>query len=145
MEQMDQNDNKKTILVAVTDIFFYTKIRDALLPHGYLLERARTQEDFSEKLGKSAPSAILLNMNDEKIDAFDALRHVQNIHSGTRIPTLAYANHEEVDTWRKAKELGVTKIVSRNEFSARTRGLVEELLAISNQPSAINVDKTLPN
>lgn len=145
MEQMDQNDNKKTILVAVTDIFFYTKIRDALLPHGYLLERARTQEDFSEKLGKSAPSAILLNMNDEKIDAFDALRHVQNIHSGTRIPTLAYANHEEVDTWRKAKELGVTKIVSRNEFSARTRGLVEELFAISNQPSAINVDKTLPN
>ncbi|MDQ6734089.1 MAG: histidine kinase [Nitrospirota bacterium] len=132
---MDQNNNKKTILVAVTDIFFYTKIRDALLPHGYLLERARTQEDFSEKLGKSAPSAIILNMNDEKVDAFDALRRVQGNQVGTSIPTLAYANHEEVDTWRKAKELGVTKIVSRNEFSARTRGLVEEVLGISSEPS----------
>jgi len=135
------DEEKKTILVAVTDIFFYTKIRDALLPHGYLLERARTQEEFSDKLGK-APSAILLNMNDEKIDAFDALRHLQKIHSGSPIPTLAYANHEEVDTWRKAKELGVTKVVSRNEFSARTRGLVEDLLAISNQPPAISADKT---
>ena len=138
------DEEKKTILVAVTDIFFYTKIRDALLPHGYLLERARTQEEFSDKLGK-APSAILLNMNDEKIDAFDALRHLQKIHSGSPIPTLAYANHEEVDTWRKAKELGVTKVVSRNEFSARTRGLVEDLLAISNQPPAISTDKTPPN
>jgi PleD family two-component response regulator len=120
--------NKKTILVAVTDIFFYTKIRDALLPHGYLLERARTQEDFSEKLARSTPSAVILNMNDEKVDGFEALRRVQGNTGGTLIPTLAYANHEEVDTWRKAKELGVTKIVSRNEFSARTRGLVEEII-----------------
>ena len=120
------NNNQKTILVAVTDIFFYTKVRDALLPHGYLLERARTQEEFSEKMAKSTPSAIILNMNDEKVDAFDALRHLQETQS--EIPTLAYANHEEVDTWRKAKESGVTKVVSRNEFSARTRGLVEELI-----------------
>ena len=67
-------------------------------------------------------------MNDEKLDAFDVLRHVHKTQSGTSIPTLAYANHEEVDTWKKAKELGVTKIVSRNEFSARTRGLVEEII-----------------
>ncbi|MEP6887315.1 MAG: histidine kinase [Nitrospirales bacterium] len=141
---MDQNNNK-TILVAVTDIFFYTKIRDALLPHGYLLERARSQDDFADKLNQTAPAAVILNMNDEKVDAFDALRHVRTTQSGTSIPTLAYANHEEVDTWRKAKELGVTKIVSRNEFSSRTRGLVEELLAISNQPSAISVDRTPPD
>jgi PleD family two-component response regulator len=128
------DDNNKTILVAVTDIFFYTKIRDALLPHGYLLERARTQDDFFDKLSKSAPSAIILNMNDEKVDAFEALRQVQGNQGGTSVPTLAYANHEEVDTWRKAKESGVTKIVSRNEFSARTRGLVEEVLGIGSVP-----------
>ena len=128
MEQINQTNNNKTILVAVTDIFFYTKIRDALLPHGYRLERARTQEDFSEKLTSSTPSAVILNMNDEKVDGFEALRRVQGNAGGTLIPTLAYANHEEVDTWRKAKELGVTKIVSRNEFSARTRGLVEEII-----------------
>ena len=133
MRVMDTNN--KTILVAVTDIFFYTKIRDALLPHGYLLERARTQADFAEKLITSAPSAVILNMNDEKVDAFDALRHVHRTQSGTSIPTLAYANHEEVDTWRKAKELGVTKIVSRNEFSSRTRGLVEDILGIRVQSS----------
>lgn len=127
--------NNKTILVAVTDIFFYTKIRDALLPHGYLLERARTQEDFSDKLRTSSPSAVILNMNDDTVDGFEALRRVHDSQALASIPTLAYANHEEVDTWRKAKELGVTKIVSRNEFSSRTRGLVEEVLGLPTQPS----------
>jgi len=41
---------------------------------------------------------------------------------------LAFANHEEVDTWNRAKVLGVTKIVSRNEFSARMKDLVEEII-----------------
>jgi hypothetical protein len=43
------------------------------------------------------------------------------------IPILAFANHEEVDTWNRAKSMGVTKIVSRNEFSARMKDLVEEI------------------
>ena len=122
------NQDKKIILVAVNDIFFYTKIRDALLPQGYALERIRTLEDFSDILNKSTPSAVILNMNDEKIDAFGVLHRIRELNEGSSIPTLAFANHEEVDTWRRAKDLGVTKIVSRNEFSALTRKLVEELI-----------------
>lgn len=38
-----------TILVAVTDIFFYTKVRDALRPQGYTLERIRSQDEVAEK------------------------------------------------------------------------------------------------
>jgi hypothetical protein len=45
------------------------------------------------------------------------------------VPILAFANHEEVETWNRAKSMGVTKIVSRNEFSARTKSLVEEIIA----------------
>lgn len=121
-------DNNKTILVAVNDLFFYTKVRDALLAQGYTLDRARTQEDFSEKI-QSTPAAVILDMNDGKLDALQALGHMHGSPSPTSIPSLAFANHEEVDTWKLAKELGVTKIVSRNEFSSRTRALVDEVLA----------------
>lgn len=130
--QIDQ----KTILVAVTDIFFYTKVRDALLPQGYLLERARSQEDVPQKAASLHPSAMIINMNDLIVDAFQALAAVKADATLNRMPILAFANHEEVDTWKRARELGVTKIVSRNEFSARTKDLIEEVLAISNQPSA---------
>jgi PleD family two-component response regulator len=132
MNQMNQTNqtnqmNQKIVLVAVTDIFFYTKIRDALLPKGYVLERARTQDDVPAKAESLHPCAMILNMNDEKLDAFQALEQIKGQDRFKAIPVLAFANHEEVDTWKRAKELGVTKIVSRNEFSARTRELVEEL------------------
>jgi len=117
-----------TILVAVTDIFFYTKVRDALLPQGYKLERARSQEDIAGKASALYPSAVILNMNDDKLDAFRALETLKTDPNFKTIPILAFANHEEVDTWNRAKALGVTRIVSRNEFSARTRDLVEETI-----------------
>jgi len=131
-DQTDRTD-QKTVLVAVTDIFFYTKVRDALLPNGYLLERARSQADVATKASSAAPAAVILNMNDETVNAFQALETLKADPRFKAIPILAFANHEEVDTWNRAKAMGVNKIVSRNEFSARTKDLVEEVLMGSGQ------------
>ena len=128
-DKTDQRD-QKTILVAVSDVFFYTKIRDALLPKGYVLERARTQDDVPAKAESLHPCAMILNMNDEKLDAFLALEQIKGHDRFKTIPVLAFANHEEVDTRKRDRELGVTKIVSRNEFSSRTRDLFEEMVGI---------------
>ena len=127
-----------TILVAVTDIFFYTKVRVALRPQGYTLDRIRTQDEVAEKTASATPAALILNMNDLTLDAFKALETLRANPALRSLPILAFANHEEVDTWRRAKELGVTKVVSRNEFSARMRELVEEVTANSAQPSAVS-------
>lgn len=124
----NQQANAKTILVAINDIFFYTKVRDALLPQGYRLEKARAQQDIVEKTSATSPAAILFDMNDRSIDAFQALETLKNDPRFKDIPVLAYANHEDVDTWNRAKALGVSKIVSRNEMSARTKELVEEVM-----------------
>jgi PleD family two-component response regulator len=119
---------EKTVLVAVNDIFFYAKLRDSLLAGGYTIERARTQEDVPAKAQALHPAALVLNMNDPGLDGLLALEQLRGGEQ-TSLPILAFANHEEVETWQRAKELGVTKIVSRNEFSARTKDLIEEVLA----------------
>jgi PleD family two-component response regulator len=130
MNQTDQTDqtDQKTILVAVTDIFFYTKVRDALMAKGYRIERVRLQQDIAEKASTTAPSAFILNMNDERLDAFQALETLKADTSMKTLPILAFANHEEVDTFNRARALGVTKIVSRNEFSSRLKELVDEVM-----------------
>ena len=125
-----------SILVAVSDVFFYTKIRDALRTQGYVLERARVQEEVPEKAAALRPAAFILNMNDERVNAFVALEQLKSDDRLKTIPVLAFANHEEIDTWKKAKELGVNKIVSRNEFSSRTKDLIDEVMAGSKQSSA---------
>lgn len=126
ISQIDQT-NQKIVLVAVTDIFFYTKVRDALLSNGYKLERARSQEDIAGKASALHPSAVILNMNDDTLNAFQALETLKTDPRFKTIPILAFANHEEVETWNRAKSMGVTKIVSRNEFSSRTKSLLEEV------------------
>lgn len=120
--------SSKTVLVAITDLFFYTKVRDALHRPEYLLEKARTQQDIVDKALSASPGVIIFNMNDPTLDAFPALEQLKADPRLKGIPTLAFANHEEVNTWNRARALGVTKVVSRNEFSARTRELVEELM-----------------
>jgi PleD family two-component response regulator len=124
------SDKVKTVLVAVTDIFFYTKVRDALLPKGYKLERARSQDDIAGKAAAVNPSAVILNMNDQTLDAFQALETLKTDPRFKTIPILAFANHEEVETWNRARAMGVTKIVSRNEFSSRTKDLLEEVTGV---------------
>jgi PleD family two-component response regulator len=120
----------KTILVAVNDVFFYTKLRDALKPLGFTLEKARTHGEVADKAGALRPAAVVLNINDESLDAFKALEALKSDDRSKSIPVLAFANHEEVDNWKRAQHLGVTKIVSRNEFSSRTLQLVEEVVGL---------------
>jgi PleD family two-component response regulator len=117
-----------TILVLVNDIFFYTKVRDALKPQGYELDRVRSIGEVQPKMSTAKFQAAIIDMNDLKVDPFRMLELIQQGSPGHPIPVLAFANHEEVETWRRAKELGVTKIVSRNEFSARTKDLVSEVM-----------------
>jgi len=116
-----------TVLVAVSDVFFYTKIRDAFKPAGYTLQRIKSETDVDAKARSLQPRAIIINMNDQALDGTQILTTLKQDQALKRIPVLAFANHEEVDTWRTAKELGIDKIVSRNEFSARTLALLEEV------------------
>jgi len=125
---------EKPLLIGVSDVFFYTKIRDAFRPQGYTLERLRKQEDIIEKVSSLQPLAVILNMNDEQLNATAALQTLKGHEAYKHIPILAFANHEEVETWRQAKDLGINKIVSRNEFSARTLALVEELIGHGQIP-----------
>ncbi|MCA9461543.1 MAG: histidine kinase [Nitrospira sp.] len=119
----------KTLLIAVTDIFFYTKIRDAFRPQGYTLTRIRNVEDWLTNIDNQSPQAIIANMNDDRLDVPNLLKTIKAQPKIQDVPILAFANHEEVGTWKLAKELGINKIVSRNEFSARTLPLLEEMLA----------------
>jgi len=116
-----------TVLVAVSDVFFYTKIRDAFKPAGYTLQRIKSETDVDAKARSLQPMAIIINMNDQALNGNQILKTLKHDQELKRIPVLAFANHEEVDTWRAAKELGIDKIVSRNEFSARTLALLEEV------------------
>ena len=85
-----------------------------------------TAQDIADK-ASAIPSAFIVNMNDDTLNAFQALETLKADARLKTIPILAFANHEEVDTFNRARALGVNKIVSRNEFSTRLKELIEEV------------------
>ena len=74
-------NSDKTLLVGVSDVFFYTKIRDAFRPAGYSLQRLRKQEDLIEKVSSLRPLAVILNMNDDQLNAKEALQTLKGHES----------------------------------------------------------------
>ena len=126
------HSQNQSIWVAVSDLFFYTKIRDALR-QDYTLERMRGPQEIGQRASGTRPSAMILNLNEDTFDAFQAVAEIKAQDSLKSVPILAFANHEEVDAWKRAKDLGVDKIVSRNEFSSRTRALVDEVISTGNR------------
>lgn len=93
------------------------------------MTRIRNVEDWLTNVDNQSPQAIIANMNDDRLDVPNLLKTIKAQPKIQDVPILAFANHEEVGTWKLAKELGINKIVSRNEFSARTLPLLEEMLA----------------
>src|SRR5207244_12650910 len=105
-------------------------LRSALCPLGHTLGQARTPVEVADTAGALHPAAVVLNINDEGLDAFKALEALKSDARSKSIPVLAFANHEEVDNWKRAQRMGVTKIVSRNEFSSKTLKLVQEVVGV---------------
>ena len=70
-------------------------------------------------------------MNDDRLNAPEILQSLKADPQTKTLPILAFANHEEVGSWQLAKELGIQKVVSRNEFSARTLALFEEVTSLA--------------
>ena len=97
-------ESTKNVLVAVSDVFFYTKIRDAFKPAGYTLQRLKSEKDVEAKAKSLQPVAIIINMNDPALNGTQTLQTLKQDDELKHIPVLAFANHEEVDTWRAAKE-----------------------------------------
>ena len=61
-------ESTKNVLVAVSDVFFYTKIRDAFKPAGYTLQRLKSEADVEAKAKSLQPVAIIINMNDPALN-----------------------------------------------------------------------------
>ena len=108
----------RTILVAVTDIFFYTKVRGRLAPARlHAGTDPESQEDVADKLRSTTPLALIVNMNDLVIDPYKALEAVQVAahapasHSGLRQPRRS--GHVAAGQGTRRHQGGVTKRVFR--------------------------------
>ena len=117
----------QAILAVVNDLFFLLKIRDTVAHLGYSIDIAGNSAEFFDKLARTPPSLIILDLTIGGVDIPTLLRQLrENSHQGT-IPLLAYTTHAD---WKRTAPLHAEcgRVVTKETLSQQLPDLIQQLI-----------------
>ena len=127
-ETTSEREVTNVIWGAVSDVFFWSKIKGGMQRTGHPLRRIKTDLDLVESLKVELPLLLILDMGNEAMNAFAVIQTLKEDEAYKAIPILAFCNHDDVAAFTRAKTLGADNIVTNGVFSASMDDLVADLL-----------------
>ncbi len=105
----------RTILVAVKDLLFGSKIQEAGKRTGTALQWSPRFDRLRDVAETKAPDVIIADLGEPGM--LDELAAVREKRPGTRI--LGFAGHVQEDLMAQAQQLGVTEVFSKGQFNTQ--------------------------
>jgi PleD family two-component response regulator len=115
---MEENHNP-VVLAAVDDLFFSVKIESAARQLEIQLILAPSFEQLVKYLEALVPEIVILDLNSRACAPFDAIRHIKSNPRFSKVHTLGFYPHMQVELQREAKEAGCDQIIPRSLFSSK--------------------------
>jgi CheY-like chemotaxis protein len=112
-----QNTLIRNIFAAVGDMFFASKIHASAEALGVNIKFYRQLQDLVVAAGEQSPDLILVDLQNEKINALELGRRLKTNESLKAIPLLDFFSHVETDLQRQAIDAGYDQIIPRSLFS----------------------------
>jgi PleD family two-component response regulator len=109
----------RTVIAAVDDMFFASKIRGTAEGLGVNVRFLRSTDAILKAALDSSPSLIIVDLHSERIEPIDLatrLRSMEQLHS---IPLLGFFSHVQVELSRRAREAGFDQVVPRSAFTSQ--------------------------
>jgi DNA-binding response OmpR family regulator len=113
-----------TVLVAITDLFFMSKIRTALESQGCVVWVALISKQIIKEAIDKKPSLLILDLglsNEDPALLIQELRGIPDLHN---LPVLCFTNHTRVKSWKEKIKDKVTKVVSNSFISSNINDIV---------------------
>lgn len=112
------------VVVFSRDLFFGMRIRNALKQMGYVTVLNKTESDFRESVlsQESAPVLALIDFN-TSVD-WSAMATIVN--DAEHLPVIAFGAHTDTESFKAAREAGVTRVISNGAFSQQLPALIEK-------------------
>ena len=111
------------VLVAVSDLFFLTRIQAVALRTGARLESVAVAE-LPARCIEGSPDLVIVDLHDAG-DVLGAVRQLKAEARTARIPVVGFYSHVDNDMRARALEAGVDQVLPRSAFTTR----LPELLA----------------
>jgi CheY-like chemotaxis protein len=115
------------ILVLIDDLLFRSKISGAAKMAGVELAVASSPEAALEKARRTPPSAILIDLDSQRIRPFDLIRQLVVDPALAAIPTVGFVSHVRADLVRDARSAGIGDVMARGAFAASLPDLLRRL------------------
>jgi len=113
------NDN--TVLLAINDLIFETKVRATGQATGVVVRCVRSAAELSAQLEGAAVSLVVIDLN-SVADAIDAIQTAITHDHSPRV--LAFVSHVDTDLARRARDAGAHDVLPRSRFVSELPALL---------------------
>ncbi|HEX7829977.1 MAG TPA: response regulator, partial [Thermoanaerobaculia bacterium] len=125
------------ILLVDDDLGVHDMVEQALMNEGYVLERATSGKEALERMEKSRPDAIILDLMMPEMSGFELAEILRQRESTSRIPIVVLTAKDLTAEDRERLRLGASGLVMKgNAASARLIRAIRSLAASASPPAA---------
>jgi len=107
------------LLIAVDDLLFSSKIRTAAKHAGAEIVFARTPAEILQQARALRPSAVIFDLNSERVDPIDTIRALKADAGLAGIAAIGFVSHVRADIIDAAREAGADEVMARSAFVTR--------------------------
>jgi CheY-like chemotaxis protein len=112
------------ILVVADDLLFRSKISTVAKTLGVVVRAATTPDAAILRASEDNPTLVLLDLDGQRPEPFEVLRRLAEDPRLQRLPTLGFVSHVHADLVRRARELGIGRVMARSAFVAELPDLL---------------------
>lgn len=112
------------VLIAISDLFFLSKIKTALEAQGCGVHVATKIPAILQKALSQNPSLLILDMGLSTLDPVELLDEIRKTPTLERLPVLGYTNHTKLSKWQKNSSDKFLKVVPNSHISGNISNVV---------------------
>ena len=116
-----------TVIAAVDDMFFMSKIRAAAESLNVTVRFVRNGDALFSAAVESRPALIIVDLQSQKLAPLELARRLKSDEQLSTIPLLGFYSHVETELRNQAQSAGFDRILPRSAFSTN----LAEILAPS--------------
>jgi DNA-binding NarL/FixJ family response regulator len=120
-----------TVLAAVDDLLFSSKIRATAKQVGVDVQFARTPDDILAQARSIKPALAIFDLNSGKTDPVSTIAALKADPAIAAIRTIGFASHVHTALIAAAREAGADEVMPRSAFAGR---LADILLSGAQRP-----------
>lgn len=113
-----------TVLVAITDLFFLSKIQTALESQGGAVRVVTQSKQILKEAIDQKPSLLILDLGLSTVDPVLLIQELRRIPDLHNLPVLGYTNHTQVQNWEEKLKDNMTKVVPNSYISSHIDNFV---------------------